>query len=72
MQSGAIVFDTEDRPKRFFPEWYSSIIQEQKAAEDELTSENNVDVVFEMATKLLDVGTKLRQERQQVELEISK
>eukprot|EP01031_Cornospumella_fuschlensis_P025150 gene25150-30374_t len=72
VQSGSIVFNTEDRPRRFFPEWYSCIIQEQKSADEELTAENYLDVVFEMATKLLDIGTKLRNEQSQEELEISK
>lgn len=70
IQSGAIVFDTEDRPKRFFPEWYSCVLQEQRSLE-ELTEENSLDIVYEMATKLLDVGNKLKEQPQE-ELEISK
>lgn len=68
-QVGAIVYNTEDRPKRFFPEWYSTVLQEQKS--DDLTAENSEDLVFDMATNLLELGIKLRTEVQE-ELELAK
>lgn len=71
MQSGAIVYDLEDIPKRYFPEWYSCVIQEQKLPGEEITAENSEDLVFDMATKLLDLGNKLRTEPHD-ELELSR
>jgi hypothetical protein len=74
LQSGSIVFNTEDRPKRFFPEWYSCVLHEQKTpGGEELTPENSEDMVFDMASKLLELGLKLRSETQvQEELELSR
>lgn len=71
IQFGAIVYDLEDIPKRYFPEWYSCVIQEQKLPGEDLTAENSEDLVFDMATKLLDLGNKLRTEPQE-ELELSR
>lgn len=72
VQSGSIVYNLEDRPNRFFPEWYSCVLNEQKTAGDEtLTADNSEDLVFEMASKLLDLGLKLRTEPQE-ELELSR
>lgn len=71
LQSGSIVYDIEDRPKRYFPEWYSCVLQEQKIPGEELTAENSEDLVFDMATRLLDLGKKLRTEPQD-ELELSR
>lgn len=31
IQIGRVVYSVEDRPVRYFPEWYSCIIQEKKA-----------------------------------------
>lgn len=63
IQSGSIVYDTEDRPKRIYPEWFSCILSEQKAVE-EVTKDNSEDIVFDMATKILELGNKLRTEAQ--------
>jgi hypothetical protein len=71
IQSGSIVYDTEDRPKRFFPEWYSCTLSEQKPNGDEVSMENSEDVVFDMATKILDLGITLSSEVQE-ELELSR
>lgn len=57
------MYDTEDRPKRIYPEWFSCILSEQKAVE-EVTKENSEDIVFDMATKILELGNKLRNEAQ--------
>lgn len=70
IQHGSIVLDVEDRPKRYFPEWYSCIIQEQKSPE-ELNSENSEELVFDMASKLFELGNKLQAEVQE-ELELSR
>jgi len=74
MQSGSIVFNTEDRPRRFFPEWYSCVLHEQKTpGGEELTAENSEDMVYDMANKLLELGLKLQSETQvQEELELNR
>ena len=71
IQFGFIVYDTEDRLKRFFPEWYSCTLSEQKPNGDEVSMENSEDVVFDMATKILDLGITLSSEVQE-ELELSR
>lgn len=72
VQRGSIVYNLEDRPTRYFPEWYSTVIQEQKSpGEETLTAENSEDIVFDMATRLLDLGLKLKSEPQE-ELELSR
>lgn len=71
IQSGNIVYCVEDRPKRFFPEWYSCVIQERKSQGEEVTEENCNDLVFAMATKFLEIGDRLQTEAQE-ELELSK
>lgn len=65
-----IVYNTEDRPKRYFPEWYSCIIQELKSTVDEINDDNSVDVVHDLATKLFDIGKSL-QNISQGEVELS-
>ena len=72
IQSGAIVYNTEDRPKRFFPEWYSCVIQEQKIPGEELSAENSEDLVFDMATKLLDLGRTLQSQSNHEEIELTR
>lgn len=72
IQSGNIVYNVEDRPKRYFPEWYSCTIQERKSAGDEVTEENCKDVVFEMSSRLLEVGEGLRSDAQQDELDLGR
>lgn len=62
IQSGAVVYNVEDRPARMFPEWYSSVVQEKKASVDELTEENCKDVVHEMAVNLMEIGKGLQAE----------
>lgn len=71
LQFGRIVYTVEDRPQRFFPEWYSCTIQERKSPEQDITDENCKDIVFEMAEQLLGVGTGLSAESQEA-LDLSK
>jgi hypothetical protein len=71
IQSGSIVYNTEDRPKRFFPEWYSCTLSEQKSSSEESGGESSEDIVFDMATKILDLGITLSTEVQE-ELELSR
>jgi hypothetical protein len=69
IQNGRIVYDVEDRSKRYFPEWYSCIINERAYTGDDVTEENCIDIVHDLAVKLLDVGTALQTESQgEVEL----
>ena len=71
VQSGNIIYNIEDRPKRFFPEWYSCTIQERKSQSDEITDENCKDVVVELADRLLDIGSSLQNEAQE-DLDLSR
>lgn len=56
IQSGRIVYNAEDRPKRFFTSYDTFTINEKKVQVDELNSETSKDIVHEMATVLLEVG----------------
>lgn len=66
IQSGTVVYSIEDRPKRFFPEWYSCVIQEAKSSSEEVTEESCKDIVFEVATRLLQIGDRLQSQQDQV------
>ena len=68
IQSGTIVYSVEDRPKRYFPEWFSSTIQDKKSSIDEVTAENCKEIVYELANKLLEVGKGLVNESNELEL----
>eukprot|EP01038_Epipyxis_sp_PR26KG_P016783 gene16783-22970_t len=71
--SANIVYNVEDRPKRYFPQWYSSIIQERIAtAGDEVTEENCKDAVHELAYQLLEIGSGLQEESDEGELELTR
>jgi len=58
-QSGSIIYNIEDRPKRFFPEWYTATIQEKKSQGEDITEENCTNIVYDMANRLLSIGTGL-------------
>ena len=69
----SIVFDVEDRPKRFFNEWYSSVInQDKKAQVESVTDDNCKNIAFDLATGLLEIGTGLQSELQTGELELTR
>ena len=68
LQTGTIVYSVEDIPKRYFPEWYSTSVQERKSNIEEITPENCLDVVFETSSKLLEIGNGLKSN----ELELSR
>ena len=72
LQTGRVIYCVEDRPQRLYPEWYSSTFPERKARSDDITADNCKDVVFEVSTKLLDVGGKISAEQQNDDPEISK
>jgi len=59
-QSGRIVYCVEDRPERFFPEWYSCLIAEKRSSSEDFNSESSKDVVIELAGGLLEVGRGLQ------------
>eukprot|EP01041_Mallomonas_annulata_P013741 gene13741-29223_t len=71
IQTGRIVYNVEDRPQRLYPEWYSCTIQERKSQVEELTSENCIDIVHDLATGLLEVGKGLQTEAQE-EVELNR
>mmetsp|Transcript_6325 Transcript_6325/g.10336 ORF Transcript_6325/g.10336 Transcript_6325/m.10336 type:complete len:229 (+) Transcript_6325:133-819(+) len=60
LQHGRVVFNTEDRPERFYPEWYSCVIQERRSSVEEITAETAADVVLELAEGMITVGKGLR------------
>ena len=60
VQSGRIVYCVEDRPQRFFPEWYSCMIAEKRSASDDFNADSSKDVVLELAAGLLEVGRGLQ------------
>lgn len=63
IQSGRIVYNVEDRPCRFFPEWYSCVIQERKSQfEGDVHEDTCTEVVHDLAMRLLEVGHGLQSE----------
>lgn len=62
----------EDRPKRFFPEWYSCTIQERKSQGEDVTEENCTSIAFDLANRLLDVGNVLTKGEGQEDLELTR
>lgn len=60
LQQGRVVFNVEDRPERFYPEWYSCVIQERRSSVEEISAENANDIVLEMADGMIAVGKGLR------------
>ncbi len=68
IQSGRIVYCVEDRPQRFFPEWFSCAIQERRSQTDDLTSDTCKDIVHDLASGLLHVGKELTESQREMEL----
>jgi hypothetical protein len=62
IQSGSIVYCVEDCPQRFFPEWYSVVVQEKNSVVEDVTEDNCKDVVHDMAMSLLEIGKGLQSE----------
>ena len=71
-QTGRVIYCVEDRPQRLYPEWYSCTFPERKTGTDDITAENCKDIVFEISTKLMEVGKRLKAEQQNDDPEISK
>lgn len=68
VQVGNIIYSVEDRPKRYFPEWYSCTIQEKKSIVDDITVENCKEVAYDVTKRLLEVGNGLVNESNELEL----
>lgn len=62
IQTGRIIYDVEDRPMRYFPDWFSFSIQEKKSSVEEVSEDTCIYVVHELAMKLLEVGKLLSSE----------
>lgn len=60
LQQGRIVYSVEDRPSRYFPEWYSCALPEKKGGTEELNGDTGKDVVHDMAIMLLEMGKRLQ------------
>ena len=70
IQSGRIIYNIEDCPQRFYPEWYSCTIQERRSSVEEVTPETSKDIAFDLSNALQDVGRGLQSEAQgEVELD---
>ncbi len=60
IQQARIAYNVEDRPRRFYPEWYSCVLAEKKGGNEELNGDTGKDVVHDMATQLLEMGSRLQ------------
>jgi len=56
IESGRVIYSVEERPKRYFNEWYSCVMQEIKSQVDDVSAETSRDVVHDLATNLLEIG----------------
>lgn len=56
LQRGRVVYNTEDRPARFYPEWYSCVVQERRGGVEEVSAESANEVVLELAAGMITVG----------------
>ena len=63
-----IVYNVEDRPKRFFPEWYSCVTQEIKASVGDISEESCIDIIHNLATNLFEIGNALQQSSENLEI----
>ena len=54
------MYSVEDRPRRFYPEWYSCVLAEKKGGNEELNGDSGKDVVHDVATQLLEMGSRLQ------------
>jgi hypothetical protein len=70
-QSGRIVYITEDRPERFFPEWFSCKLEERRTNNENVTAETCNDIVHDLASGLTRLGSIIGTESQE-EVEYSK
>ena len=70
-QSGRIVYCVEDRPERYFPEWFSCILEERRSNAEDVTPESCNAIVHDMAKGLLNVGHIIGTESQE-EVELGK
>ena len=68
LQQGRVVYNVEDRPMRYFTEWYSCVLAEKKGGTEELNGDTGKDVVHDLATSLLEMGTRLQQTTGAVDL----
>lgn len=59
IQTGRIIYNVEDRPIRYYPEWYSCIIQEKRSVSDEVDENTAKDVVDDLSRGMIEVGKKL-------------
>ena len=56
LQTGRVVYNIEDRPRRCYPEWFSCVIQERRSQVEDVSPETCSEVVHEMASGLFDIG----------------
>ena len=69
IQSGRIISSLEDRPERYYPEWYSCTIQERRSNVEDVSSDTSKDVSFDLSRSLQDIGKGLQSAQGEVELD---
>ena len=60
VQSGRIAYVVEDRPQRYWPEWFSCTVQEKKSPIDDITAETCNDIIHDLAQGLFEIGSGLQ------------
>jgi hypothetical protein len=60
VQSGRIAYIVEDRPQRYWPEWFSCTVQEKKSPIDDITAETCNDIIHDLAQGLFEIGNGLQ------------
>lgn len=69
MQAGRIISSMEDRPERYYPEWYSCTIQERRSNVEDVSGDTCKDVAFDLSKSLQDIGKGLQSAQGEVELD---
>lgn len=74
IQAGRIVYCVEDRPQRYFPEWFGGPpLQQRESHGEDFTSETSKDVVHELSVNLFEIGKGLQlQMESHEEVELSR
>ena len=60
IQSGRIAYVVEDRPQRYWPEWFSCTVQEKKSPVEDISAETCNDIIYELAQGLFEIGEGLQ------------
>jgi hypothetical protein len=73
VHSGRICYCVEDRPARYYTEYFSTTLPERKSSAEALTGDTGKDAAHEMASTLLEFGKHIQQKLQEEdEIELGK